>query len=99
MPPVANKFDPPPLVIKVRVMPRASKSAVSGETDGLWKVRIAAPPVDGAANTELIKLFAKALGIARSNIEIIGGAASRIKTLRISGMSEAAFRRRMDGEK
>lgn len=71
----------------VRVVPRASKTEIVGELDGAVKVRVASPPVDGAANAELIKLFAKKLGVAKSSVEIVSGQASRTKHLRITGVT------------
>ena len=73
----------------VRVVPRAAKSEIIGEHDGALKVRIASPPVDGAANTELIKLLAKQLGVSKSNVEIIGGQTSKTKQIRITGITTA----------
>ena len=67
----------------MRVVPRTSKSEIVGESDGALKVRIAAPPVDGAANAELIKLLAKTLGVAKSAVEIIGGQTSKTKRVKI----------------
>ena len=71
------------ITFAVRVQPRASHSAVVGLHDNALKVRRAAPPVDGAANEELIKLFAKLLEVARADIEILSGASSRQKVVRI----------------
>ena len=51
------------------------------------KIRLAAPPVDGAANEELIRFLAKSFGVARAQIEILSGAAARQKTLRIGGIT------------
>ena len=79
------------VILSVRVVPRASKSEIIGEHDGALKVRIASPPVDGAANAELIKLFAKQFGVSKSNIEIIGGQTSKSKQIRISGLTAAQF--------
>lgn len=73
------------VTFNVRVVPRASKSEIVGEHDGALKVRIAAPPVDGAANDELVKLLAKNLGIAKSAIEIISGQSSKTKQVRVVG--------------
>ena len=56
------------------------------------KVKLNAPPVDGAANAELIKLFAKALNVARSDITIVSGEASKTKRLRISGVTAERLR-------
>jgi uncharacterized protein len=71
------------MTFSVRVQPRASQSAVAGLHDDALKVRLAAPPVDGAANEELVKLFARLLDVARADIEIRSGANSRQKVVRI----------------
>ena len=77
------------IAFSVRVVPRASKSEIIGEHDGALKVRIASPPVDGAANAELIKLLAKQLGVSKSNVDIIGGQASKTKQVRVTGITAA----------
>ncbi|HMM79769.1 MAG TPA: DUF167 domain-containing protein [Pyrinomonadaceae bacterium] len=74
---------------KVRVIPRASKTEIVGTLDGILKVRVASPPVEGAANAELIKFFAKLLDIAKSNVEIVSGQASKAKRLRVTGITTA----------
>ncbi len=71
------------ITFSVRVQPRASRSAVVGLHDSALKVRLAAPPVDGAANEALIKLFAQLLDVTRADVEIISGASSRQKLVRI----------------
>ena len=71
------------LIFMVRVVPRASKSEIVGEMDGALKVRVASPPVDGAANVELKKLLAKTFGVARSAVEIIAGETSKTKQVKI----------------
>ncbi len=73
------------LFFTVRVAPRASKSEIVGEIGGALKIRIASSPVDGAANTELIKLLAKKLEVSKSAVEILSGQTSKIKQLKISG--------------
>ena len=75
------------LIFNIRVVPRASKSEVVGEFDGGLKVRIAAPPVDGAANEEVVKFFAREFGRPRADISIIAGQTSRTKRVRVSGGS------------
>ena len=77
----------------VRVVPRASKSEIVGEHDGMLKVRIASPPVDGAANTELIKLLAKQFGVSKSDVEIIGGETSKTKRIKITNISQTDVER------
>ena len=69
----------------VRVVTRASRTEIAGELEGAVKVRVASPPVDGAANAELIKLFAKTLGVGKSNVEIVAGQTSKTKRIRITG--------------
>lgn len=59
------------LIFNIRVVPRASKTEIVGEYDGVLKVRIASPQVDGAANTELIKVLAKQFGVPKSAVEIM----------------------------
>ncbi len=75
------------IVFSVCVVPRASRSEFVGELGGAVKVRVASPPVDGAANAELVKLLAKLFGIARSDIEIISGQSSRSKRIRLTGVT------------
>jgi uncharacterized protein (TIGR00251 family) len=73
------------LIFTVRVVPRASKSEIVGELDGALKVRIAAPPVEGAANRELIRLLSKTFNVSRSDIEITSGETSKTKQIKIKG--------------
>jgi uncharacterized protein len=75
--------------IEVYVQPRASRSEILGIHDGALRVRIAAPPVDGAANAEVIALLAKALGVPRSRVELLSGQTSRRKRMLIHGMTDA----------
>jgi uncharacterized protein len=75
------------ITFAVRVQPRASKSGVVGEFDGALKIRLAAPPVDGEANEELIRLLAKLLDTTRDRITIISGRSSKNKIVRVSGIS------------
>ncbi|MBX7054287.1 MAG: DUF167 domain-containing protein [Pyrinomonadaceae bacterium] len=82
----------------VRVVPRASRSEVIGEHDGALKVRIASPPVDGAANAELIRMLAKAFGTAKSDIDIISGSTSKTKRVSIRGRSPAAVEAVLKGK-
>ena len=81
------------LVFAVRVVPRASKSAVAGEHDGVLRVRVAAPPVEGAANEELVRFLSKALGVAARDVEIVSGHASKSKRVRVRGARAADLRR------
>lgn len=82
-------------IIDVRVIPRASRSEVVGLHDGALKVRIASPPVDGAANAELIKVLAKHFGVSKSEIDIIGGQTSKNKRIKIANLSQSVFEEKM----
>jgi uncharacterized protein (TIGR00251 family) len=75
------------IVFTVRVVPPAAKSEIVGEHAGALKVRLAAPPVDGAANEELIKLLAKRLRTAKSNVEILSGQTSKTKQIGVMNFS------------
>ncbi|HEY0323799.1 MAG TPA: DUF167 domain-containing protein [Pyrinomonadaceae bacterium] len=77
------------IVFKVRVVPRARQSGIAGVHDGALRVRVAAPPVDGAANEELARTLARALGVPRRAVEITSGHASRLKQVRVQGVDYA----------
>lgn len=77
------------LRIRVRVKPRASKSRILGPREGALEIALAAPPVDGNANAELVRTLASVLGCGKTAIEIVSGAGSRSKLLAITGFTEA----------
>ena len=80
--------------LEVRVIPRAGRSGFAGLRDGTFLFKLAAAPVDGAANDELIALLARALRIPKRDITIVSGERSRTKRLRIAGVDrEQAFAR------
>jgi uncharacterized protein len=81
--------------LDVRVIPRARKSQIGGERDGALVVRVAAPPVEGAANDALIEFLATTLDLPRRNIKIISGEHSRDKRVSIAGASADAVRSRL----
>lgn len=72
------------LTFNVRVVPRASRSEIVGEHNGALRVRVAAPPVDGAANEELVRLLSRALHVPRSAIQITTGQKSKLKQVRVT---------------
>jgi hypothetical protein len=74
----------------VRVVPRAGRSAFAGVRDGALVFRLAAAPVDGAANEELIELLARTLRIPKRDVTIVSGERSRSKRVRIAGLDAAA---------
>jgi len=73
------------ITFQVRVVPRASRSEIAGEHDGALRIRVTAPPVDGAANEEVIRVLAKALGVTRSAVAIVSGETSKTKRVRVRG--------------
>jgi len=73
--------------ISLRVYPNASKSEVLDFTEGILRVRIAAPPVRGKANRELLSLLSQLLGVRQSSLAIIKGHTSRSKLVAVSGLS------------
>jgi uncharacterized protein (TIGR00251 family) len=74
----------------VHVQPRASRTEVAGLHDGCVKVRLAAPPVDGEANAELVRFVADKLGVPKARVHLLSGQTSRRKTLTIDGMDAPA---------
>jgi uncharacterized protein (TIGR00251 family) len=74
----------------VLVQPRASRAKLGPIHDGRLKVAVTSPPVDGEANAAVLELVAKSLGVAKSAVEVIAGASSRRKTIRVAGVSRAA---------
>ena len=77
--------------ICVYVQPGASKTQIAGMHDGLIKVRVAAPPVEGAANQALVEFVAKRLRIPKSRVRVVSGLTSRRKVLEIEGVSQDAI--------
>lgn len=73
-----------PATLRVRVKPRASKSRVIGYKDDALEVAVAAPPVDGAANEELVRTLAEHFEVPKSTIEIVSGHGSRVKLVRFA---------------
>ena len=73
--------------IKVRVLPRSSRIEIIGIEDDTYKVKLTAPPVEGKANKALIGVLARRLGIGKGRVEIVSGDGSRLKTIRIHGLS------------
>ena len=79
--------------ITVHVVPRARATALAGRHGDALKIRLAAPPVDGAANEELVRFLAERLGVPRGAVTITAGHARRRKTVRIDGVDiDAAVR-------
>jgi len=77
---------------QVRVHPRAKKDAITGEVGDALKVALTAPPVDGRANAACLEFFAKLLKVPRGSVTIASGEHSRLKVVRIAGITADRFR-------
>ena len=80
-----------PVVLDVHVQPRASRTEVAGYQGTALKIRIHAPPVEGAANAELVRFLARSLGVPRDAVHILTGMTSRRKRIEIVGASPTAL--------
>jgi hypothetical protein len=88
---------PGELSVRLFVKPRASRSRILGVREGALEVAVAAPPADGAANAELVRLLARQLGLAKSALELLAGASGRSKLLAVRGIGEEELRERLLG--
>lgn len=77
------------LRLSVQVQPRASRNEIVGRHGDALKVRLTAPPVDGAANQALVELLAGRLGLPRGNVRVVTGATARRKIVAILGAPPA----------
>lgn len=89
---------PDEIRISFRIQPGAPKNAVAGLINGVWKIRIAAPPVEGKANRELIEFLSDVLDVPKSSIAIVKGETGRDKVVAIAGLSREEIDNRL-GEK
>ena len=79
--------------LSIRVTPRGGRDALAAGTPGHFAARLAAAPVDGAANQALVALVAKSFGVAKRDVALISGQASRLKRLRVTGDPQALAER------
>ena len=78
--------------IRLRVSPGAKRTSIEGAHGGdALKLRVAAPPVDGEANAEAERFLAERLGVRRSEVTVVQGAAGRDKTVRGAGVDEVRY--------
>lgn len=82
--------------LRVRVAPGARATAIVGRHGDGWKVRVTAPPERGRANDAVVGVIAQALGVERTDVRLVGGAAGRDKVLELTGLSGAEADRRLD---
>lgn len=81
--------------LTLHIQPRGSRNAIEGIHGDALKVRLTAPPVDGAANEALIRFLADALGVSRSALRLTSGATARRKTIMVEGLVPAEVRTRL----
>ncbi len=79
--------------LRVRAKPRARRSAIVGAEQGALVVALAAPPHEGQANQELVRLFARVANIPRRQVELVAGASGHYKLVRISGVEISRLRK------
>jgi uncharacterized protein (TIGR00251 family) len=80
------------VTFEIRVQPRASRTALAGEHAGAIRLSVAAPPVDGKANEECRRFLAELLRVPRGAVEILKGASSRTKIIRVQGIGADRLR-------
>lgn len=85
------------VLLTVRVGPRAASDLVGGERDGALLVRVMASPVDGNANAAVVRVLAKALDLAPSQVLLVRGATARTKVLSLPASTEGILRRLAEG--
>lgn len=85
----------PAATLAVKVVARASQDAISGYAEGVLRVRVAAPAVEGRANEALVRFLSDLIRVPRSNVAIAAGESGRRKILRIAGISRAELFRRL----
>ncbi|HEV8613702.1 MAG TPA: DUF167 domain-containing protein [Gemmatimonadales bacterium] len=73
--------------IRLHVQPRASHTELAGLHGDALKVRLASPPIEGAANLELVRFLAGVLEVPRSSVELVAGLAARRKTVLVRGVT------------
>lgn len=77
------------------IQPKSSKNEIVGPHNGALKIRVAAPPIEGRANEELIEFLAKALKLPKRSVEILKGDTGRNKTVHVAGLSAAEVKARL----
>ena len=81
--------------ITVRVYPGAPRSQIVGLAEGAWRIKVAAPPLEGKANKELVDFLSKLLDVSKSSVTITQGLTSRNKVITVEGLSQAEVNRRL----
>ncbi len=76
------------ITIRVRVQPRSSRKGIGAVAGDVLKVYLTSPPVEGAANEQLIEVLSEELGVKKSSLHIVRGSSSRDKTIEVTGVEQ-----------
>jgi len=76
------------VILNIRVIPRAGRSGIAGTRGDAILIRLKAAPVEGAANEELVEVLADSLRVPKRNVTIVSGERSRLKRVRVEGITE-----------
>ncbi len=82
-------------VLRLKVVPRAARTAIAGVCGDALRIRLSAPPADGKANAALVGFLSDSLGVPARQVTILTGAAARIKRVRVQGLPAARIPRRL----
>ncbi|WP_462320205.1 DUF167 domain-containing protein [Halochromatium sp.] len=85
------RWDGNDLLLRLRIQPRAGRTAFAEPFGDALKVKLKAPPVDGRANAELLRFIAERFGVSRSAVELVSGQQSRTKQLRVKSPRDLAL--------
>ncbi|MGD9118433.1 MAG: DUF167 domain-containing protein [Dehalococcoidia bacterium] len=84
--------------LRLRVQPNAARNELAGFSEGVLRVRVAAPPVRGKANQELIAFLARKLGLSKGDLTILKGHTSRNKLIFIAGLTREGLNQRLSAD-
>jgi uncharacterized protein (TIGR00251 family) len=87
---------PPDVVVRLHVQPGAGRTAVVGRHGDALKVKVSSPPQDGRANAACVTLVAETFGVPEAQVELVSGAASRSKRVRVRGVETDEVRRLLE---
>ena len=86
-------------VLNLRIVPRAHKNAIQGELGDALKIRLCAPPVEGAANAALVEFLADTFALPRARVQLLSGATSRTKRVLLAGLTASAIQSQIQAGK
>ena len=92
-----SELNPTDVRFAVRLTPRGGSDRVDGVVDGVLRARVAAPPIEGAANQALLRLIAQELDVPRRDVRLVAGAAGRTKLVAVDGIAPELVLERWPG--